>query len=442
MNNNPLPKEYWIADISLADKGKRMLDQTLYDMPGMTETIKKYGKNKPLKGLRIVGCVLVTYETANFILTLKELGADLRWCSDNRFASLDDACAYVVTQGVPVFAKKGETEEEFFWAMERAIEFKDENGNAVGPDFIVDDGCDISMFLHKNMPELYETIRGTTEQTTCGVNFFYDLKREGLLKVPVINVNESVTKSKFDNIYGSRESLLEGIQKSLNIQMGGKRVVVFGYGEVGKGSVQALKGVGSHVVVVEVDPIVAMQAHMDGVEIMKKDKASQWGDLFISATGCDKTIDKSEIELMKDGAVLMNMGHGNMEVNTQYLNSDENTHFAVHAHAKKYTNKKSGKSVVLLADGFLVNLVGGEGHPPRVMSITFTNHILGLFEFLKNGEKYAKGEIYRLPRNWDEEAAKLNFPEIMHNLEELTDEQAAYMAVPKCGPFKREDYRY
>lgn len=419
-----------------------MLEQTLYDMPGMTEIVKKYGSSKPLDGLRIVGCVLVTYETANFILTLKKLGADLRWCSDNRFASLDDACAYVVSQGIPLFAKKGETEEEFFWAMERAVEFTDASGKVVGPDYIIDDGCDISLFLHKKMPEVLTSVKGVTEQTTCGVNFFYDLQRAGILSVPVINVNESVTKSKFDNIYGSRESLLEGIQRSLNVQMGGKRVVVFGYGEVGKGCVQSLKGVGAHVAVVEVDPIVAMQAHMEGVELMKKDEASRWGEIFISATGCDKTIDATEISLMKDGAVLMNMGHGNMEVNTEYLNTDEYTSVAVHAHVRRYTHKKTGSSVVLLAEGFLVNCVGGEGHPPRVMSITFTNHILGLFEYLKNADYYKKGSIYRLPRVWDEEAARLNFPEAMSHLEQLTDEQAAYIAVPKNGPFKREDYRY
>ena len=438
---NPLPHNFWIADIAHAEKGERMLQQTLLDMPGMSELVKKYGNNA-LKGLRITGCVLVTYETANFILTLKKLGADIRWCSDNRFASLDDACAYVVSQGVPVFAKKGETEEEFFWAMERAIEFTDESGEAVGPDYIIDDGCDISQFLHLNNHKVLDSVKGITEQTTCGVTFFYDLQRKGILKTPVINVNESVTKSKFDNIYGSRESLLEGIQESLNIQMGGKRVVVFGYGEVGKGCVQVLKGVGAHVAVVEIDPIIAMQAHMDGVEILRKDHASEWGDLFVSATGCDKTMDESEINLMKDGAVLMNMGHGNMEVNTQYLTSHSFEEIVINDYTKKYVNKKTGKSVILLADGLLVNVVVGEGHPPRVMSITFTNHVLALFEFIQNGKSYKKGEIYRLPRKWDEEAAKLNFPEVMPNLSVLTAEQSEMLSVPINGPFKREDYRY
>lgn len=440
--NNPLPSDYWIADISLANKGRIMVEQTMIDMPGLTEILKKYEDVQPLKNINISGCVIITYETAAFILTLKKLGANIRWCSDNRFASVDESCAYIASQGIPVFAKKGETQEEFFYAMERCIEFKDYSGNKDYPDYIIDDGCDLSMFLHNAMPNILQHVKGITEQTTCGINSFYKLKNSSSLKVPVININESVTKSKFDNIYGSRESLIEGIQGSYNIQIGGKNVVIFGYGEVGKGCSQTLKGMGAHIKVVEVDPIVAMQAHMDGIEIKKKIDASLWGDIFISATGCNKTIDISEIDLMKDGAILMNMGHGNMEINTNYLNSDIFIKTILNANSTKYININTNKSVILLANGYLVNLVSGNGHPPRVMSITFTNHLMGILEFINHPEQYKGIDIYKLSTLSDEEAARLNFPEIINNLETLTQEQSDYLGVLKTGPFKREDYRY
>lgn len=435
-------KDYWIKDISLANRGKLAVEQALNDMPGLVQLEKKYAKKKPLRGLRITGCVLVTYETAAFIILLKKLGADLRWCPDNRFASLDDACAYVASLGVPVFAKRGMTEKEYFWSFEQAIQFKDKDGKFIGPNFVIDDGCDITRYLHKKHPKLYAQILATNEQTTCGVTFDYDLRKKGGLKTVILNINESVTKAKFDNIYGSRESLIEGLQNAMNSQLGDKNAIIFGFGEVGKGCAKVMNGVGAHVKIVEIDPVMAMQTHMEGFDVISKEEAAKIGDIFITATGCNKTIDEAEMKKMKSGAILANMGHGNMEINTQWLNNN-----------KKLKKKKisdyldvyifpDGKKLYLLVEGYLLNLRSGQGHPPRVMSITFTNHILGILEILKYPKKYQKGWIYRLPRTVDEEAARLNFPELQGKLTRLTKEQADYLGVPIKGPFKRDDYRY
>jgi adenosylhomocysteinase len=435
-------RDYWIKDISLSSHGKLAVEQALNDMPGLTQLEKKYAGKKPLRGLRITGCVLVTYETAAFIILLKKLGAVLRWCPDNRFASLDDACAYIASLGIPVFAKKGMTEKEYLYSFEAAINFKDKKGKYVGPNFIIDDGCDITRYLHKKHPKLYSKIIATNEQTTCGVTFDYALQKAGLLKTAVVNINESVTKSKFDNIYGSRESLIEGLQNATNIQLGGKNVILFGFGEVGKGCIKALVGVGAHVRVVEIDPVMAMQAHMEGFDVISKEEAARVGDILITATGCNKTIDEAEMKKMKDGAILANMGHGNMEVNTRWLNSNKKlTKTKINKYLTAYVFP-NGKRLFLLVDGYLLNLRSGQGHPPRVMSITFTNHILGIMEVLKHPKKYQRGQIYRLPRTVDEETARLNFPELEGCLTRLTKEQATYLGVPINGPYKREDYRY
>ncbi|MFA5871081.1 MAG: adenosylhomocysteinase [Candidatus Paceibacterota bacterium] len=434
--------DYWIKDIRLAVRGGVAVAETLKDMPGLIALEKKYAKKQPLKGLRITGCVLVTYETAAFIVLLKKLGADLRWCPDNRFASLDDACAYVASLGIPVFAKRGMTEKEYLWTFEQAVKFTDKKGKVIGPNFVIDDGCDITRYLHKRHPELYQQILATNEQTTCGVTFHYALQKKGQLKTIVFNINESVTKAKFDNIYGSRESLIEGLQNALNVQLGGKNVVIFGYGEVGKGCVKVMEGIGAHIGVVEIDPIMAMQCHMEGYTVLSKQEACKTGDLFITATGCNKTIDENDLRTMKSGAILINMGHGNMEIDTKYLYRDPKIKKQrVNDYSEKFTfpNKKD---LYLLVGGYLLNLCSGEGHPPRVMSITFTNHILAIVEFLKNQNKYKKGEIYRVSRTVDEEVARLNFPELRNKITKLTKEQAEYLGVSVDGPFKREDYRY
>ncbi|QQS38528.1 adenosylhomocysteinase [Candidatus Woesebacteria bacterium] len=434
--------DYYVKDISLAEKGKKAVEISLMDMPGLEELARLYEDKKPLNGIKITGCVIVTYETAAFILLLKKLGADLRWCSDNKYASLDDACAFVASKGIPIFATSELTDEKYEWCFEQAAKFKDKNGNTVWPDITIDDGCDITRFLHEKYPEAYETILGTCEQTTCGVNAHYNLKGEKRLNTAVINVNESVTKSKFDNIYGSRESLIEGLQSSINLQIGGKKTVIYGYGEVGKGCAKVLRGLGANVHIVEIDPIIAMQAYMEGFSVVNRNEAAEIGEIFVTATGCVKTVAREDLQKMNDGAVLMNMGHGNMEIDTDYLlRSREHIVEKISDNLQKITLSPD-KRLYLLAEGYLVNLVGGDGHPPRVMSITYTNHILAILDLLGNKGKYKKGEIYRLPRELDEKAARLNFPGISGKLTILTDEQEKYLGVKKTGPYKREDYRY
>lgn len=434
--------DYYVKDINLAEKGKKAVELTLRDMLGVAELERMYGESKPLKGVKITGCVIVTYETAAFIMLLKKMGADLRWSSDNKYASLDDACAYIASEGVPIFATSELTDEKYFWCIEQSAKFPLENDKFAWPDVILDDGCDTTRFLHEKFPEAYDNIKGTCEQTTCGVNAHYNLMKEGKLKTVVINVNESVTKSKFDNIYGSRESLIEGLQSSMNVQIGGKRAIIYGYGEVGKGCAKVLRGLGANVCIVEIDPIMAMQAKMEGFEILSRGEASTTGDIFVTATGCIKTIAEQDLVLMKDGAILMNMGHGNMEVDTEFLLRSNKFEVESVSDRLKKIKISEEKQVFLLADGYLVNLVGGNGHPPRVMSITYTNHVLAILEILNNKDKYEKGKIYRMPRILDELAARLNFPEISGKLTSLTTEQEEYLGVKKDGPFKREDYRY
>jgi adenosylhomocysteinase len=385
--------DYYVKDIALAKKGKKAVELALRDMPGIQEVERLYAGSKPLRGVKIAGCVIVTYETAAFIMLLKKLGADLRWSSDNKYASLDDACAYIASEGVPIFATSELTDEKYFWCMEQSARFPNDMGSFDWPDIIIDDGCDITRFLHEKYPEAYDNLKGTCEQTTCGVTAHHKLMQEGKLKTVVINVNESVTKSKFDNIYGSRESLIEGLQSSINVQIGGKRAIVYGYGEVGKGCSKVLSGLGANVCIVEIDPIMAMQAKMEGFVILPRDKAAKRGDIFITATGCIKTIAEQDLILMNDGAILMNMGHGNMEIDTEYLlRSGKFEIEQVNNNLKKITISQD-KSLFLLADGYLVNLVGGNGHPPRVMSITYTNHVLAILEILKHPENYQKGKI-------------------------------------------------
>lgn len=434
-------QDYYVKDISLAEAGRKAVELTSLDMPGLAELEKKYAHTQPLAGIRITGCVILTYETAALVVLLKKLGATLRWCSDNKYASLDDACAYIASLEIPVFASSDLTDEKYFWCFEQAAKFPDGNGGFTWPHIVLDDGCDITRFLHEKFPESYDTIIGTCEQTTCGVNAHYNLQNEGKLKTRVINVNESVTKSKFDNIYGSRESLIEGIQSSMNLQIGGKQAIIYGFGEVGKGCAKVLQGMGAHVSVVEIDPIIAMQAQMEGFSILSRSEAAREGQIFITATGCNLTITEEDIVGMNDGAILMNMGHGNMEIDTEFLLRSGKCEVE-EINSRLHKISVSGKNIFLLAGGYLVNLVGGNGHPPRVMSITYTNHVLGIFELLNHAENYPKGKIYRMPRILDEEAARLNFPGISSKLTILTPEQEQYLGVKKEGPFKREDYRY
>jgi adenosylhomocysteinase len=432
---------YWINDISIANKGKIEVQNTLRDMPGISEIRKLFEGQKPFKDVKITGCVWVTYETANFILLLRDLGANIRWCSDNKYASLDDACAYLVSEGISVFAKKGMTDDEYYACFEDAWQFQNTDGSISGPDYIIDDGCDITKFLHEKHPEVISKVKGLTEQTTCGITSLMKLYTEGKLLCPAFNVNDAVTKSKFDNIYGSRESLIEGIQRVLNVQIAGKKVIIYGYGEVGKGCCQTMKGLGAHVAVCEIDPIMAMQAHMEGYEVYDSYTASRTGDIFITATGCIKVIDREDIGRMKNGAFLANMGHGKMEINTEYLNSGEYQIEEINPLLHRYIDK-SGKEIYLLCNGYLVNATGGAGHPPRVMSITFSNHFVALFSMIENPNVYSENKVYRPTRVQEELVAQLNFPDLKSKLIRLTEEQANYLGINPNGPYKREDYRY
>jgi len=432
--------EYWIKDINLAEKGRVAIENTLNDMPRIKEIRKMYLGNQPLQGIKITGCVWVTYETANFILLLRDLGADIRWCSDNRYASSDEACAFLVKEGFSIFAKEGMSQEEYFGCFEQAWQFKDREGEVVGPDYVIDDGCDITRFLHERHPEVISRVKGLTEQTTCGVTFLRKLFKKGELLCPAVDVNSAVTKSKFDNIYGSRESLIEGLQRVQNVQIAGKRCIIYGYGEVGKGCAQVMKGLGAHVHICEIDPVMAMQAHMEGYEICDRHVANTTGDIFITATGCTKVIDGEDLEEMKTGAILMNMGHGNMEINTEYLNNGSFSKEEINPQLHKYS--KNNKDIFLLCEGYLVNATGGAGHPPRVMSITFSTHFVALLSMMLNPGKYSENRIYKIGRVEEELVAKLNFPDISAKLTKLTQEQGEYLGIDIEGPFKKDDYKY
>lgn len=421
--------KHWIADIQLADRGARAVQEALLDMPGLVAISNTYATQKPLTGIRITGCVSVTYETAALITVLQSLGADLRWCSDNRFASLDDACAYIARLGVPIFAKRGESLKEYYWCFEQAIHFSKPRGPIRNPDYIIDDGCDLSGYLHTHHPDVIASVRGVSEQTTCGITSFIRLFNEEKLRCPVMDINDSRTKNLFDNCYGSRESFIQGLQRSINRQLAGTNVVIFGYGQVGKGCAQALRGLGAHIHICEAHPIAAMEATMDGFPVLGRAEACAVGQLFVTATGCIKTLDQQDFNLMKNGAVLMNMGHGNMEINTDYLYHQQSIRRQrLSAYEEKFT-LPNGRHICLLGEGYLLNFWAGEGHPPRAMSVTFTNHILALIEFVQHGERYAKKEIYPLPDYLDAQTAWLNIPDLQDKLIRLSDEQMKYLGL-------------
>ncbi len=434
---------YWIKDIKLAPKGELLCKEALKEMDGLAVLENKYQEKQPLKGVNICGSVLVSYETANFIILLKKLGANVRWCSDSLHYSVDEACAYVASQDIPIFAKRGLTKEEYVSCFERAVDFGRIDGKKIFPDFIIDDGAEFTEYMLEHSPEKIKGLKAMLEQTTSGITLMTTkFMKNGKLDFPIIDINDSVTKAKFDNIYGSRESLIEGIQNSTNIQLGGKKVIVFGYGEVGKGCAQVMRGVGSHVSIVEIDPIMAMQAIMDGYDLVSKDDACKDGEIFITATGCIKTIDEQEISKMKSGAVLMNMSEHDMEINSHFFrNNKKLKKVSLNKNCDKYIFP-DGKEIYLLCDGYIVNLYAGLGHPPKVMGITFTNHILALLDFIGNTDKYSKGAVYKLTRKIDEEVARICFPELSTKLNKLTAEQAEYLGVNINGPFKRDDYRY
>lgn len=427
-------QDYKVADINLAEWGKKEINMAYQDMPGLMELRREYAGQKPLQGARITGCIHMTIQTAVLIETLVTLGAEVRWSSCNIFSTQDHAAAAIAKAGIPVFAWKGESEEEYWWCLEQTII----GPNGWRPNLLLDDGGDLTLLIHQKHPELLQNIRGVSEETTTGVHRLYEMERAQLLKIPAFNVNDSVTKSKFDNLYGCRESLLDGLKNAVNMMIAGKTCVILGYGEVGKGCAQALASIGAKVQITEIDPICALQAAMEGFSVVTMDEAATYGDIFITATGNFNVIKHEHMRKMKDLAVVCNIGHFDHEIDIASLRQ------------YKWINIKpqvdqivfpEGKRLLVLAEGRLVNLGCGHGHPSFVMSTSFTNQVLAQIEIWQNSEQY-EHKVYRLPKILDEKVAKLHLKTLNANLTQLTKEQADYIGVPIEGPYKAEYYRY
>ena len=431
----PRKLDYKIADIKLADWGRKEIELAEKEMPGLMALREEYRDQKPLAGARISGSLHMTIQTAVLIETLVELGAKVRWASCNIFSTQDHAAAAIAAAGIPVFAWKGETEEEYWWCTEQTLNFED----GQGPNMILDDGGDLTYFVHEKRPEFLDGLKGITEETTTGVHNLYRRMKEGTLKAPAINVNDSVTKSKFDNLYGCRESLADGIKRATDIMLAGKLAVVAGYGEVGKGSAQSLRAFGARVVVAEIDPICALQAAMEGYEVSTLEELAPVADIFVTATGCKDVITIEHMRQMKDGAIVCNIGHFDIEIQVAQLNAFPGIRkVEIKPQVGKYTFP-DGHSILLLAEGRLVNLGCATGHPSFVMSNSFTNQVLAQIELFNN--QYEIG-VYMLPKALDEKVARLHLDKIGVKLTKLTPEQAEYLGVPVEGPFKAEYYRY
>jgi adenosylhomocysteinase len=462
---------YKVKDISLAEMGRKQLNLAENEMPGLMSARAKYGKQKPFKGLKIAGSLHMTIETAMLIETLYELGADIRWASCNIFSTQDYAAAAVAAKGTAkVFAWKGETLEEYWWCTEMALTWPDGSG----PDLIVDDGGDATLLIHQGVkaennpallkdkfdnkefqilmdrladayatnPKKWSTmakkIHGVSEETTTGVHRLYQLQDKGELLFPAVNVNDSVTKSKFDNLYGCRESLIDGIKRGTDIMIAGKTCVVAGYGDVGKGCAQALRGMGATVVVTEIDPICALQAVMEGYRVLTMEEAAPIGDIFVTATGCCDVIRGEHMEKMKNEAIVCNIGHFDSEIDILYLEQNNFKRENIKPQVDKWT-LKSGRSIIVLAEGRLVNLGCATGHPSFVMSNSFTNQVLAQMMLAKGG---LEKKVYILPKQLDEEVARLHLERVGAKVSKLTPKQAEYLGIPIEGPFKSELYRY
>ena len=434
---------YKVANIELADLGRKEIEIAEIEMPGLMALREKYGPSQPLKGARIAGCLHMTIQTAVLIETLTALGAEVQWSSCNIFSTQDHAAAAVAAAGVPVFAWKGMNNEEFDWCIEQTIFFED--GKPL--NLILDDGGDLTAMVLNKYPELVEGIKGITEETTTGVHRLHQLHAAGKLGLPAINVNDSVTKSKFDNLYGCRESLADGIKRATDIMIAGKVVVVCGFGDVGKGCADAMKGLGARVIITEVDPICALQASMQGYQITTMEEAAPLGDIFVTTTGCCDIIVGPHMDAMKHNAIVCNIGHFDDEIDVAYLNGRKDItklrikkDSDVGGPVDKYTYP-DGKSLLVLAEGRLVNLGCATGHPSFVMSNSFTNQVMGQLELWERGEEYANG-VHVLPKHLDEEVARLHLEKLGVKLTTLTKKQADYIGVPVEGPYKPEYYRY
>lgn len=434
--------QYWIRDISLSDEGKLYCLEALKQMQGLPSIRQKFSGLQPLRNTKILGAGVVTYECANFILLLRDLGAQVRWVSDSLHYAIDSAAAYVAANDIPIFAFRHMTEDEYAEAY-HLVQYRDTTGKVIAPDFIISDGAEMPMFLSQHYPDILPSVKCILEQTTCGINKYKaNFICHDKMNFSVVDVNGSVTKSKFDNIYGSRESLLEGIQRSLNIQIAGEEVTVFGYGEVGKGCAQVLRGLGAHVSIVEIDPIMAMQAHMEGYHIKSKSEAVKSAKIIVTATGCIRTIDSDDILSLRDGCLLMNMSEHNMEIDTDFFRSYKFKEVvAINENCQRYT-LPNGHQIYLLCDGYVLNLYAGYGHPPTVMGTTYTTHTLTLIECVKNPSIYQGNSIHQIPRGLDEEVARMSLPEIAAKLTVITPEQEEYLGICAQGPYKSEEYKY
>lgn len=429
--------KYKVKDMSLAEWGRKEIRLAEAEMPGLMSIRKEYGASKPLKGARIAGCLHMTIQTAVLIETLVELGAEVKWSSCNIFSTQDQAAAAIAAAGIGVYAWKGQTIEEADWCIEQTLFF----GSADKPlNMILDDGGDLTNMVFDKYPELIPNIKGLSEETTTGVHRLYERMANGTLPIPAINVNDSVTKSKFDNKYGCQESLVDAIRRATDVMMAGKVAVVGGYGDVGKGSAMSLRGAGARVIVTEIDPICALQAAMDGFEVKKMIDAVKEADIVVTASGCRDLITEQHFRLMKDKAIVCNIGHFDIEIDMAWLNDNYgNTKNTIKPQVDLYTIE--GKDVIVLAEGRLVNLGCATGHPSFVMSNSFTNQTLAQIELWTNTDKY-ENKVYVLPKHLDEKVARLHLAKIGVELDVLSDDQANYLGISKEGPFKSDMYRY
>ena len=426
--------DYKIKDINLSEWGRKEINIAETEMPGLMKLREEYAESKPLNGARIAGCLHMTIQTAVLIETLIELGASVRWSSCNIYSTQDQAAAAVAEKNIPVFAWKGETEEEFWWCIEQTIKGPD----GWTPNLILDDGGDLTKLMHEKYPEMMDQIKGLSEETTTGVLRLVEMEKNGSLMVPAINVNDSVTKSKFDNKYGCRESLVDGIRRATDVMMAGKVAVVAGYGDVGKGSAESLRNAGCRVVVTEVDPICALQAAMDGYEVNTMDDAAKSADIFVTATGNVDVITVDHMRAMKDRSIVCNIGHFDSEIQIESLRNFKWNNIKPQVDEIEFPD---GKKIIVLAEGRLVNLGCATGHPSFVMSASFCNQVLAQIELWENSEKY-KNKVYVLPKELDEKVAKIHLEKIGAKLTKLTNEQGEYINVPVNGPFKNKEYRY
>jgi len=428
---------YKVADISLADFGRKELTLAENEMPGLMYLRKKYGASKPLKGARIAGCLHMTIQTAVLMETLIELGADITWSSCNIFSTQDHAAAAMAARGIPVYAWKGETDEEYMWCVEQTI-YGFEDGKPL--NMILDDGGDLTNLVHQKYPKLLEDIKGLSEETTTGVHNLYKMFKKGDLKVPAINVNDSVTKSKFDNLYGCRESLVDGIKRATDIMLSGKVAVVAGYGDVGKGSAQSLRGFGCRVIITEVDPINALQAVCEGYEVTTIEDCAPRCNIFVTTTGCKDIITDKIFMQMRNDAIVCNIGHFDCEIDVKWLDDNcvDKTNIKPQVDRYKLSN---GRHVILLASGRLVNLGCAMGHPSFVMSCSFSNQVLAQIDLWTNPGKYPVG-VHMLPKSLDEEVASSHLEALQVKLTKLSKDQSSYLDIPVEGPFKPDHYRY